>query len=54
MKPPANALHVSMEQVSLADLLPLMEAQAARMSVKNPARRVLWSGSRITPAMRAC
>lgn len=30
------------QQITLAELLPMMEAQATRMSAKNPARRVLW------------
>ena len=35
------------EQISLAELIPQMEAQATRMSKKNPARRLLWIAAQI-------
>ena len=35
------------EQISLGELIPQMEAQASRMSVKNPARRLLWIAAQI-------
>lgn len=35
------------DQITLADLIPQMEAQASRMSAKNPARRLLWIAAQI-------
>jgi hypothetical protein len=34
-------------EITLGQLLPQMEAQATRMSVKNPARRVLWIAAQV-------
>ena len=36
-----------MNQITLGELLPQMEAQATRMSAKNPARRVLWIAAQV-------
>jgi len=35
------------DEITLGDLLPQMEAQATRMSMKNPARRVLWIAAQV-------
>ena len=34
-------------EITLADLLPQMEAQATRMSVKNPTRKLLWIAAQV-------
>lgn len=36
-----------MSEITLGELLPQMEAQATRMSVKNPARRILWIAAQV-------
>ena len=46
-----KALHVTQHQVSLAERLPQIEAQIARLSTKHPARRVLWIAGQMLVAL---